>query len=375
MLKFRFINCQIHITMAEKITIQSIAPSGLRTTDPGIFIYLHLILGKDPEKDTVTRICPWTGKPKWFLYEIVSNKRTGIDCDKFDYFARDCANVGVTSNFDYRRYFENVRILPIDDRLQICVREKEVFNLYELFHTRWSLHHRVYQHKTQAPIHDLLLKAFLKVDKILRISESVTDMKRYTVLTDSIMYDILRNESGDPRILEAQELLLKIQRRELYKFCGQTQPGSETDFPSESEIVDELASISEGALEAEKIFVSIVNIHFGMEHKDPVDAVVFYNKSYQPLEVRKDQVSQILPQKFHERYVRVYAKSREDSVTIQRCFEAWCSNKGYPVPHMLHGDCTGYFSPAFKLNQGSKNGAVTATPRSLKGEFEKIQNS
>jgi HD superfamily phosphohydrolase len=361
--------------MAEKITIQSIAPSGLRTTNPGIFIYLHLILGKDPEKDTVTRICPWTGKPKWFLYEIVSNKRTGIDCDKFDYFARDCANVGVTSNFDYRRYFENVRILPIDDRLQICVREKEVFNLYELFHTRWSLHHRVYQHKTQAPIHDLLLKAFLKVDKILRISESVTDMKRYTVLTDSIMYDILRNESGDPRMLKAQELLLKIQRRELYKFCGQTQPGSETDFPSESEIVDELASISEGDLEAEKIFVSIVNIHFGMEHKDPVDAVVFYNKSYQPLEVRKDQVSQILPQRFHERYVRVYAKSREDSVTIQRCFEAWCSNKGYPVPHMLHGDCTGYFSPAFKLNQGSKNGAVTATPRSLKGEFEKIQNS
>jgi hypothetical protein len=27
------------------------------------------------------------------------------------------------------------------------------------------------------------------------------------------------------------------------------------------------------------------------------------------------------------------------------------------------------------LNQGSKKGAVTATPRSLNGEFEKIQNS
>ena len=331
-------------------------------------IYLHLILGKDPEKDTVTRICSWTGKPKWFLYEIVSNKRTGIDCDKFDYFARDCANVGVTSNFDYRRYFENVRILPIDDRLQICVREKEMFNLYELFHTRWSLHHRVYKHKTQAPIEDLLLKAFLKVDKILRISESVTDMKRYTVLTDSIMYDILRNESGNSGMLEAQELLLKIQRRELYKFCGQTQPGSETDFPSESEIVDELASISEGALKAEQIFVSIVNIHFGMKHKDPVDAVVFYNKSYQPVKVHKDQVSQILPQKFHERYVRVYAKSRADSVTIQRCFKAWCSKKAYPAPYILEGDCAVYSSPVPKLIPGSKNGAVTSAVRSLSFE-------
>ncbi len=334
--------------------------------------------GKNPEKDTVTRICALTGEPKWFLYEIVSNKRTGIDCDKFDYFARDCANVGVSSNFDYRRYFQNVRILPIDHQLQICVREKEVFNLYELFHTRWSLHHRVYQHKTQAPIQDLLLEAFLKVDKILRISEAITDMKRFTVLTDSVMYDILRNESGDPNIVEAQELLQRIQRRELYKFCGQTQPGSETECPSESEIANELASISKGALKAEQIFVSIVNIHFGMKDKDPVDGVVFYNKSYQPLRVRKEQVSQILPQKFHERYVRVFAKSREDSELIQRCFEAWCSQNRYPVPHMLEGDCTGYFSPAFKLNQGLKNGEVSLAqgaykgrPRALESEFEK----
>ncbi|CAB4021772.1 Hypothetical predicted protein [Paramuricea clavata] len=191
-------------------------------------------------------------------------------------------------------------------------------------------------------------------------------MERYTVLTDSIMYDILRNESGDPRMLEARKLLLKIQRRELYKFCGQTQPGSETDFPSESEIVDDLVSISEGALKAEQIFVSIVNIHFGMKHKDPVDAVVFYNKSYQPFKVRKEQVSQILPQKFHERYVRVYAKSREDSVTMRRCFEAWCSNKGYPVPHILEGDCTRYSSPAPNLIQGSNHGAVASVVRSLK---------
>jgi HD superfamily phosphohydrolase len=333
------------------------------------------ISGKDPRKDTVERICPLTGKPKWFLYEIVSNKRTGIDCDKFDYFARDCANVGVSSNFDYRRYFQNVRILPIDGQLQICVREKEVFNLYELFHTRWSLHHRVYQHKTQAPIQHLLLEAFQKVDKTLRISEAVTDMKRFTVLTDSIVYDILRSESNEPDIVEAQEFLRRIQRRELYKFCGQTQPGSECDCPSESQVANELALIAKKShsnlkieLNAEQIFVSIVNINFGMKHKDPVDSVVFYNKSYQPLRVRKEQVSQILPQKFHERYIRVYAKCHEFFHIIQQCFEAWCRQHGYPVPHMLEGDCTGYFSPAFKMRQQSMNGMVSDTPSLPKGK-------
>ena len=307
----------------------------------------------------MTRICSLTGKPKWFLYEIVSNKRSGIDCDKFDYISRDCANVGVRSNFDCRRYFQNVRILPVDEQLQLCVRDKEVFHLYELFHTRQSLHHRVYQHKTQAPIQDLLLEAFLKVDEVYRISESITDMKRYTVLTDSVMYDILRNESGDTNVAKAQGLLQRIQRRDLYKFCGQTQPGSEVEWKADK-IAQGLASLSEGALKAEQVFVSIVNIHFGMKHRDPVDAVVFYNKSYQALRVRKEQVSQILPQKFHERYVRVYAKSREDSELIQQCFEKWCFHKKYPVPHMLEGDRTGYFSPAFKSNLASTNGVDPA---------------
>ena len=313
--------------------------------------------GKDPE-DTVTQICPLTGKPKWFLYEIVSNKRNGIDCDKFDYFARDCANVGVTSNFDCRRYFQNVRILPIDQGLQLCVRDKEVFNLYELFHTRWSLHHRVYQHKTQAPIQDLILQAFHKVDKILRISEGITDMERFTFLTDSLMYDILRNESRHPLMVEAQELLKRMQRRELYKFCGQTQPAYDQSCPKEEEVIKDLTSISKGSLREDQIFVVIVNIHFGMQHKDPIDNVVFFNKAYQPFTVRKEQVSQILPQKFHERYVRVYAKSRDYSELIQHCFETWCRSKNYPVPHMLQGDRTGYFSPAFKLKNEPGNRTV-----------------
>ena len=173
------------------------------------------------------------------------------------------------------------------------------------------------------------------------------------------MYDILRNVSGHTNVVEAQELLRRIQRRDLYKFCGQTQPGSEVEW-KENEIAQGLASLSEGALEADDVFVSIVNIHFGMKHKDPVDAVVFYNKSYQPLKVRKEQVSQMLPQKFHERYVRVYAKSREDSELIQKCFEKWCSKNKYPVPHMLEGDLTGYFSPAFKSNLASTNASNPA---------------
>lgn len=46
----------------------------------------------------------WKGRGrKTFLYDIVANKRNGIDVDKFDYFARDCHVLGLTKSFDASR--------------------------------------------------------------------------------------------------------------------------------------------------------------------------------------------------------------------------------------------------------------------------------
>ena len=32
----------------------------------------------------------------------MANKRTGIDVDKFDYFARDCHGLGINNSFDHK---------------------------------------------------------------------------------------------------------------------------------------------------------------------------------------------------------------------------------------------------------------------------------
>jgi len=39
---------------------------------------------------------------KIVVFQIVANKRTGIDVDKFDYFARDCHCLGISNSFDYK---------------------------------------------------------------------------------------------------------------------------------------------------------------------------------------------------------------------------------------------------------------------------------
>lgn len=307
----------------------------------------ELIKGKVPGRDEVLQKTNFNGTeyPKWFLFEIVANKRNGIDCDKFDYFARDCHNVGVKSNFDHTRYLQNIRILPVDNQLQICARDKLVFNIYELFHTRWSLHHRVYQHKTTKAIEDMISEAFALVDHKFEISKAIFDMKEYSTLTDSVLYEILRCKEPDEKTKRAKELIQRIQCRDLYKFCGETQPTPKVEYGA-LEIGEEISSFNDD-LQTNDIFVSVVEIHFGMKHKDPVDSIVFFNKELnKAIQLRKNVVSEMLPQKFIEQYIRVYAKNSRQKDLVGKCFRDWCKYKNFPFPDELAGDKTGYFTPA-----------------------------
>ena len=48
-----------------------------------------------------------------FLYEIVKNRRIGIDCNTFNKILRDCYFVGVKSSFNYMRIVENATVCKV----------------------------------------------------------------------------------------------------------------------------------------------------------------------------------------------------------------------------------------------------------------------
>jgi hypothetical protein len=182
-------------------------------------------------------------------------------------------------------------------------------------------------------------------------------MEEYAKLTDSIFYEIIRSSDQDENTKKAQEILRRIQRRELYKFCGETQPTSKLDI-SALEVAEEIVSF-DNDLSRDELFVAIVEIHFGMKEKDPVESVVFYNKNFnKAIQLRKNIVSEMLPQKFCEQYVRVYGKNlKQSSIAatpgskakeerIVNCFKEWCKSRGFAFPDELSGDKTGYFTPA-----------------------------
>ena len=89
-----------------------------------------MLLASKPIPHTLTHShsqdWPYLGRPesKSFLYEIVANKRNGIDVDKWDYFARDCHCLGIPNNFDMRRFMKFARVIDVKNRRQICARDK-----------------------------------------------------------------------------------------------------------------------------------------------------------------------------------------------------------------------------------------------------------
>eukprot|EP00794_Sanderia_malayensis_P018294 gene18294-20117_t len=319
-----------------------------------------LIIGKNPNADSIQQRCMYKGKEyaKWFLYEIVANKRNGIDCDKFDYLMRDSHFVGTHSNFDCRRYFQHIKIILVDQQLQICARDKEKFNLYELFHTRWSLHHKVYQHKTTKIIEQMLIEALSKVDMKFGISASIRDMSMYMNLSDSIIYVILKSTEESKDVKEAKAILRRIQKRDLYKYCGQVNAElirQEADLPSTQDVLnrgpsgiaEDIAALG-SFINADDVFVSIINISFGMREADPIDNVIFFTKDNKPIFIKKEEISEMLPQKFSEKYIRVYCRNAAKKSLVEEAFSAWCIENGFQRPQFLESDSAGNFTSVHK---------------------------
>jgi len=296
---------------------------------------------------------------KRYLYEIVANKRNGIDVDKFDYFSRDCHHLNIKNNFDHIRWIKFARVIKVDGQLQLCTRDKEVSNLYDLFSTRHSLHRRAYQHKV-VKIMDNMIGEILKAanDHLLfydsngnqyKMSEAIFNMDVYQQLTDSILERI--HWSRNPRLEEAQKILMDVHLRRLYRNIGRTTLAPKhlclADLPEANQQLADICNSfiwkrksSISTFVADDLVIDIVDLDYGKKSKNPIDYVRFYTKSNPNFgrKIRKDHVSQMLPENFSERFILVFCKRRDlSSVAVAKeAFQEWARQKRLPAP--IYGD-------------------------------------
>uniref|UniRef100_A0A8C6U766 HD domain-containing protein n=1 Tax=Neogobius melanostomus TaxID=47308 RepID=A0A8C6U766_9GOBI len=244
----------------------------------------------------------WKGKykgrkeNKHFLYEIVANKQNGIDVDKFDYFARDCHHLGMKNSFDHLRYIKFARVCDVKEKgLQICARDKELSNIYDMFHTRSRLHQKAYQHKPSLSSRRCMItEAFLKANPILKISDALDGngdvvIDKYTKLTDDIFGEILN--SPDSGLDDAKQILNKIISRKIYKHLGMTKRGTE-----------------------EQKTLTVFRFKQSCVH----------------------QVSDfLLPKNFSEEWIHVYCKDPKNVAVAKKSFRKWCGKNNFLLPPLL----------------------------------------
>ncbi|KAJ2553691.1 hypothetical protein EV175_002851 [Coemansia sp. RSA 1933] len=255
---------------------------------------------------------------KMFLFDIVANKHNGVDVDKFDYIQRDCYNVGVKSSYDFSRLMLNSRV--IED--EVCYNHKEAYNLTEMFHTRYSLHKRVYRHRAAKAIEFMVVDAMLIADPVLNISNAVSDPAQYQLLTDDIVRDIER--SREPELEEARSLIRRIHKRDLYKFVDEFILPPELTSIANRRVINEAEIVGHRSTNDDfiehDVLVEFCCINYGMHSANPVDSVNFYSKFSldEKFPIASDFISMCVPKKYEERIVRVFTRTASKRGQIQR---------------------------------------------------------
>ncbi|XP_076809963.1 deoxynucleoside triphosphate triphosphohydrolase SAMHD1-like [Clavelina lepadiformis] len=291
----------------------------------------------------------YRGRPreKGFLYEIVSNGPYKVDVDKWDYFARDSYHLGIKNSFDHKRFMKFLKVLKVGEDTHICQRDKEYLNLYEMFHVRSSLHRRAYQHRVCSAIDAMICDALVvankhicfpgKDGKMLMISETITDMVAFEKLTDNVLLQILHADNRCDFMVEAQHILNRILRRDLYDYVGHSKLraiASEA-IPKCFEAEAEIAGLDQNKeLKKDDIVVNVRSFDFCMGKENPLDHFMFYNKDKPDtaFQIPTDEISDMLPQTFQDHEIQVFSKDPKKSGKIKECFQRWCRHKGYPGP-------------------------------------------
>uniref|UniRef100_A0A3B4ET38 HD domain-containing protein n=1 Tax=Pundamilia nyererei TaxID=303518 RepID=A0A3B4ET38_9CICH len=287
---------------------------------------------KDKKENDLKKTYPGREKEKSFLYEIVSNKETGIDVDKFDYFARDCHHLGIQNNFDHQRFIMFARVCDVNGSKHICSRDKEIENMYDIFHTRHSIHRRACQHKIKMAVEIMIKDALLLADKDpyiqieisngngtskkVPLSKAKDKMEAYMKLTDQVIERIL-NSSSDS-LKEAREILHRVMTRDLYRCVGQ-------------------------ATVCSYVFMYVpvlqnVTLDYGMEDNDPISKAFFYRKDKpdKAIPISKSKVSKLLPEHFSDEILRVYWKNHEGLQEKER------KNKEKEIKKFFRTQCKDY---------------------------------
>ena len=288
------------------------------------------------------------GKDKSFLYDIVANKISGLDVDKWDYIQRDAHHLGIPNNFDSNRLMKFLRVIEVEGRKQICIRDKELNTVYEMFATRAKLFRSAYFHKTVQAIDHMFTDVLKIADPYIKyptavkgefvtLSEASRDFHAYSYVNDSVIHTI--RTAAEPKLDGAKELLNKIMERKLYPLLGRVCMKDKIEMSKEElaakicSFQTEIGNETETPLSADDLKIDLAMVHFGMKQNNPLTNLYFFSKTdiNKAFKISKTDLSSMLPTNFGEYIFSVYCqKMDKDSIEIgKKCFHLFKENGNF----------------------------------------------
>lgn len=312
---------------------------------------------------------------KVYLFDIISNKRNGMDVDKFDYLLRDSKMLGMMHNgIDGARIIRSARV--IDN--QICYEIKDADSLYEVGELRYKLHKKIYHHKTAKAIEYMIIDALILAEPHLKIAERVFQPEKYVHLTDEVMGWIEASE--DVALRPAQAILTRIRKRDHYRRvdhgrfgwfemdmckryltpeaitrearrmidsgeCNFANAASEGDQDGEAGRMDvdgrrmDIDGGEGGQLDKDEgnasypfrssdlpddnVIVALSPLHYGMKDKNPLEGLKFYNRKLNPERARPagpGDYSTLAPEICGEVLIQIFTKQKRFYGVVQNAY-------------------------------------------------------
>lgn len=240
---------------------------------------------------------------KPFLKDIISNEHDGIDVDKMDYILRDANSVNISVRCDVHRIIQNCKIMNTKEGLRLAYPEKLIFDILDLFQTRFHLHRIVYQHRVVSSIETMMIQAMIYHDqrsKELKESlfiDAATNVDLMATTTDDYVFQKIMNSQCEP----AKDLIKQIQKRKLFKVVAIF-----VDFDSMDDLSLKNAVVSGTEVDIDDLYINRVSVNYGHGNQNPLDRVVFFDNNDHIIKNNK-VISELCPYKFGITGIRIFA--------------------------------------------------------------------
>lgn len=287
------------------------------------------------------RLASWP-KDREFMFDIVSNQRSGLDVDRLDYLIRDNVACDALICANFASMLDSVRVIGSE----ICFRCAPT-TVAAVYIARSQMHEHVYQHPVLKGIEYMVTDALFAAREELGLAEALDDPKRYCALDDRVLLwlqngspFVKRVTAGGPSqslqlepepefegCSKAAAILERLSLRDLYKYCGSVEiPAAAKEhlnnltsellatcwnsmIPTQQPGLDDShALLSNGdrvTLLPEDLRVNKFTIAWTKGGANPLKSVGFW-ESEKDKKPKRRELAKFLPSEFESREARVY---------------------------------------------------------------------